>query len=309
MGIALDRFYLHPPPTPNSPHGLVRARRPAGPNAAQPAVDFADDLADAKADAIYRAWHRHCGAEGSPAQALGACSPLLDEDTPEDRTLLALYGGELKVFWTTSERHPTYLQIGPGEDEAAFWRWLDDCLSERRLASLHRPARRICVRLLTEAELRLVDAPLLLVEDVDWLTAEEFDHLHRRGGLAELIAGLDPQLTRLPPAEIRAAKLSLVQRALADDHRREDRRSAAFRTSELARLDADAAGAEIERLSRTIVPGDDHRGIGWALAYALHILREWPGRPPLIAQLRERSGAYLEVLFRELEGLSSDEAQ
>ncbi len=304
MGIALDRFYLYPPPTPTSPHGLVRARRPAGPNAAQPAVDFADDLADAKADAIYRAWHRQRGAEGSPAEALGTCSPLLDGDTPEDRPLLALHGGELELFWTASERRPTQLQIGPGEDEAAFWRWLDDCLSERRLAELKRPALRVRVRLLTEAELRLVDAPLLLVEDVDWLTAEEFDHLHRRGGLAELIAGLDPQLTRLPAAELRAAKLSLVQRALADDHRRGDRRAAAFRASELARLDADAAGAEIDRLSRQIQPADDQRGIGWALAYALHHLRDWPGRPPLLAQLRARSGAFREVLFRELEGLA-----
>ncbi len=300
MGIALDRFYLYPPDRPGSPHVLVRTLRPAGPNAAQPAVDFADDLADAKANALYRAWRRTRGAGGSPPEPLGSASSHLDESCVEDRPLLAHHGHEVELWWTSSTRRPSFLQIGPGVDEAAFWSWLGESLSDRRLADLSRPAAKIRARLLTEAELRFVDAPLLLVEDVDWLTAEEFDDLHRGGGLERLLAGIEPRLAQISKAEVNAVKLSLVERALADDLRRCDRRAAAFRASELARFDANAAGELIERLCRELTASDDRRGIAWALAYALHGLLAWPGRSSLLSRLGERGGSFVELLMGKL---------
>ena len=302
--MAIDNFYLYPPSTPSSPHVLVRTRRPAGPNAAQPAVDFADDLADAKADALHRAWHASTGAEGSPPEVLGQASPDLDDTCPDDRALLAVLGGEIDLFWTASQRHPTHLQVGTSVDEDGFWRWLDEFVSDRRLAELQRPATRIRARLLTEAELRFVDAPLLLVEDVDWLTAEEFDDLHRRGGLERLLAGIPPGLTQVPEAETLAVKLSLIEQALTEDHRHGDRRSAAFRASVLARFDPDAAGVLVERMVRESTPDDDLRGIAWALAYALHQLDAWPGRPALLARLRGEGRPLLGALLENLAQLA-----
>ncbi|MEZ4385835.1 MAG: hypothetical protein R3A79_31240 [Nannocystaceae bacterium] len=306
MGVTLHRFYLSPPSVAGSPHLLVRVVRPAAPNAAQPAVDFADDLAQAKAEALQEAWHAAVGGEGPPPAPLGQASPDLDADEPEDRPLLAHHGGELDLWWTPSERHAGLVAIGPGAQEADFWRWLDGFLSEREIAALRRPAQAIRARLVTEAELRFVDAPLLLVDDVDWLTAAEFRRLNRGGGLAEAIAAVPRVLEAVPAEAILAAKRALIERALAADLAAADRRAAAFRASDLARLDPAAALALVARLVDAIEPGDDRRGIAWALAYALALVDPGDARAALLERLETAGGDFAAALLRELRGIVGD---
>ncbi|MCA9662135.1 MAG: hypothetical protein KC486_27605, partial [Myxococcales bacterium] len=151
-------------------------------------------------------------------------------------------------------------------------------------------------------------APLLLVDDVDWLTAEEFDHLHRGGGLEALIAGISATLEAVPEAAIVAAKRRLVERALRADLDAGDRRAAAFRAAEIARLDPPAARALIERLVDELQPGDDRRGIAWALAYALHKLGPSRERRALRGRLAARGGDFVAALLGELRGIEADEA-
>lgn len=282
MGIALQRFYFFPAAAPTQTPLLVRVVRPTAPNAAEPAVEFAEALADAKAGAL--AWA--CSGAAGPPAPLGEFSPYLDEHDPKDAELLAFHGRTLELWWTAEEARPASFAIGPGVDEAAFWDWLaaaeDDDAS---VARLRRPATRIDVRLVTEADARLVDTPLLLVDDVDWLTADEFAHL-ASGGLAALTARPPATRPAVTQAEFRAAKLALVERALAHDLARGDRRSAAFRASELARFDPPAALALIDRLPDALKRKDDRKGIAWALAYALHHLRREPSRADLLERWR-----------------------
>ncbi|MFY0534011.1 hypothetical protein [Nannocystis pusilla] len=56
MGIAHLRFYFFPAAVPTRTPLLVRVVRPTAPNAAEPAVEFAEALADAKAGALAWAW-------------------------------------------------------------------------------------------------------------------------------------------------------------------------------------------------------------------------------------------------------------
>ncbi|MCY1064999.1 hypothetical protein OV090_09525 [Nannocystis sp. RBIL2] len=297
MGIAHQRFYFFPAAAPTLPPLLVRVVRPTAPNAAEPAVEFAEALADAKAGALAWAWS---GAGGPPAP-LGDFSPHLDDQDPQDAELLAFHGRTLELWWTAEELLPASFAIGPGADEEAFWDWLaasrdDDAF----VARLRRPATRIAVRLVTEADARLVDTPLLLVDDVDWLTADEFAHLAHGGGLAALTARPPATSPAVTQAEFRAAKLALVERALAHDLAHGDRRSAAFRASELARFDPPAALALIERLAGSLKRKDDRKGIVWALAYALHRLRREPARADLLERWRAASDALRSDILAEL---------
>ena len=296
MGIELPVLVLYPPPQPGSPWLLARVTRPSAPNAAQPAVDFAEELADAKAHALVRAWlASNFGADLPVPEPIGWCYPALDEDL-EGHPLVGFTGSEFDLWWTASVRHPSSLEIGPGVDEAAFWAWLDQAISDRELADLRRPAERIRVRLLTEADARLVEHPLLLVDDVDWLSAEEFAHLHRGGGLEAELAELLPMQPAVTEQEVHAVKLGMVRRALAGDLEQDDRRAAAFRCSDLAKYDPDAALAMIERLAIETSDEDDRKGITWALAYALKRLRGLAQCEALIERWRAAEGLRAEVL-------------
>lgn len=302
MGIAHDRFYFYPAAAPTLPALLVRVVRPTAPNAAEPAVEFAEALADAKAEALAWAW-TDAGEAGPPAP-LGDFSPYLDEESPEDAELLAFHGRALELWWTMEEQRPAAFAIGPGADEGAFWEWLAAALDDDAFVGrLRRPATPIRVRLVTEADARLVDTPLLLVDDVDWLTAEEFDRLYD-GGLAALTARPPATSPAVTEAEFRAVKLGLVERALAHDFARGDRRSAAFRASVLARFDPPAALALIERLAGSLKRGDDRKGITWALAYALHHLRREPGCAGLLERWRAASDRLRSDVLAELERLA-----
>lgn len=310
MGIALERFYLYPPIGAASPALLIRTLRPAAPNAAQPAVDYADDLADAKADLIVRSWMAASGVDEPRAPApIGECSPLLDADAPEERALLAFHGGELELWWTFDEARPYCIEIGPGDgDEPAFWRWLDESVDDRAGARLRRPATRLRVRLITEADVGLVDEPLLLVEELDWMTSEEFDRCHRRGGLAAMTSAPRPTTPDATEEEHRRVKLALVERALADDLAHEDRRAAAFRCGELARFDPSAALSLVERLSASARAGDDLEGIAWALGYGLHHLRGAPGQLELVARWRAQATTLQRAVLAKLDELDDLDA-
>ncbi|WP_434425227.1 hypothetical protein [Nannocystis pusilla] len=298
MGIAHDRFYFFPAAAPTLAPLLVRVVRPTAPNAAEPAVEFAEALADAKAGALAWAWSG--AGEAGPPAPLGDFCPYLDDQDPTDAELLAFHGRTLELWWTAEEQRPDSFAIGPGADEETFWDWLaasrDD---DDFVARLRRPAVRIHVRLVTEADARLVDTPLLLVDDVDWLTADEFARL-AGGGLAALTARPPATSPAVTQAEFRAAKLALVERALAHDLARGDRRSAAFRASELARFDPPAALALIERLPGSLKRKDDRKGIVWALAYALHRLRREPARAGLLERWRAASDAVRSDILAEL---------
>jgi hypothetical protein len=299
MGIAHDRFYFYPAAAASDTALLVRVVRPTAPNAAEPAVDFAEALADAKAQALAWAW----SGAARPSAPLGDFCPYLDATSPEDAALLAFHGRELELWWTAVEEHPDAFALGPGADEEAFWDWLAASLDDDAfVARLRRPAAPMRVRLVTEADARLVDTPLLLVDDVDWLTGEEFERLYH-GGLAALLA--EPPATRpvVTEAEFRAVKLGLVERALAHDFARGDRRSAAFRVKELARFDPPAALASIERLADSLRWRDDRKGITWALAYALHGLRGEPGRAALLERWRTASDRLRRDVLAELDEL------
>lgn len=308
MGIDLTRFYLYPAAAPMELPLLVRVIRPAAPNAAQPAVDFAEALAEAKAEALAWAVRVAAGAgEARPPAPLGVATSHFDEEAAAEREALAFHGRVLDLWWTAEVRWPDILAIGPGGDEAEFWRWLEEAMSERELARLRRPAAPIRVQMVTEADARLVDAPLLLIDDVDWLTAEEFDHLHRGGGLAALTArpfATEPTVTE---GEVIAVKRRLVERALAGDLEADDRRAAAFRASDLARYDPPAALALIDRLAGSLADDDDRRGIAWALAYALDRLGGAPGQAALLSRWRAAPDPFREAVLAELAGLALDD--
>ncbi|MCY1060633.1 hypothetical protein [Nannocystis sp. SCPEA4] len=296
MGIAHARFYFYPATAATRIPLLVRVVRPTAPSAAEPAVEFAEALADAKAGALAWAW----SGEAGPPTPLGDFYPNLDGEDPKDAELLAFHGRTLELWWTAEEQRPASFAIGPGADEEAFWDWLaasrdDDAF----VARLRRPATRIHVRLVTEADARLVDTPLLLVDDVDWLTADEFARL-ASGGLAVLTARPPATTPAVTQAEFRAAKLALVERALAHDLAHGDRRSAAFRASELARFDPLAALALIERLPGSLKRHDDRKSIVWALAYALHRLRREPARADLLERWRAASDSLRSDVLAEL---------
>ncbi len=308
MGITLTRFVLYPSDQAGSPYLLARVIRPAAPNFAQPAVDFAEDLADAKAHALVRAYLVATSAESARQvpEAIGTASLDVDEPSLAEHPLNGLHGSEFEVWWTASHKRPTRLAIGPshgdGQAEAEFWRWLDESVSDRQLAEFRRPAERIRVRLITEADVRLVDHPLLLVEDLDWLSAEEFSYLHRDGGLEAELADVLATHPVVTAKDIWAVKLGLVRRALASDLSCADRRTAAFRCSDLARFDPDATIVLIEELAAAVDGDDDRSGIVWALAYALHSLRGRAECEALIERWRARDGLAAEVLA-ELAGL------
>ncbi len=306
MGITLHRFYLYPPPSPSLPSPLVRVLRPAAPNAAQPAVDYADSLADAKADLLVRSWLAAAGeTRASPPAPLGSFTPYLDEDCAEDRALLAFHGHELDLWWTADEARPSHVAIGPGGDEDMFWRWLDESVDDPMIERLRRPAAPLRVRLLTEADARLIDHPLLIVEDVDWMTAEEFDRWHRGGELTTVTATPLPTQPPVTERELRLAKLALVERAMRAELDANDRRAASFRCSQLARFDPAAALRTVEHLEARVTLGDDRRGIAWALAYALHQLRDAPAQAELVTRWRARPSSFRKKILAELEKLSA----
>ncbi len=315
MGIAIERFYLYsspspsPSPSPSSSSSLtliVRVLRPSAPNAAQPAVDFADALADAKADLLVRSWLAAAGLrDGSTPAPLGTFSPYLDQECAEDRALLEFHGRELDLWWTAEEARPSRVAFGPGGDEEMFWRWLDEAVDDLRLERLRRPATPLRARLLTEADARLVDRPLLLIEDVDWMTAAEFERWHRGGELEAVTAGSLPMEPRVTKRELRLAKLALVERALRADLNADDRRAASFRCSQLGRFDPAAALRLIEHLETRVTDRDDRRGIAWALAYALHQLRETPERAELVSRWRARPSELRAMILKQLDELSA----
>lgn len=299
MGIAHDRFYFFPAATPGAIALLVRVVRPSAPNAAEPAVEFAEKLADAKAQAL--AWA--CSGTARPPVPLGDFGPYLDGTSPTDAALLAFHGRELELWFTAMEARPDALAMGPGGDEEAFWDWLEASLDDDAfVARLRRPATSMRVRLVTEADARLIDTPLLLIDDVDWLTGEEFARLDD-GGLAELTAKPPATSPTVTEAEFRAVKLGLVERALADDFKRGDRRAAAFRVKELGRFDPPAALASIERIAGSLKWRDDRKSITWALAYALHGLRGEPGRAALLERWQAASDGLRRDVLAELDKL------
>ncbi|MCB9569598.1 MAG: hypothetical protein H6710_20675 [Myxococcales bacterium] len=305
MGIALERFYLFPAAAPSVPALLVRVIRPSAPNAAQPAVDLADALADAKAGALAWAWLTAAGIElERPPAPLGDFSPTLDPRDAGDRDLLAEHGRPLELWWTEDAAHPGVLAIGPGADEAAFWGWLAEILEERELARLRRPAAPIRVQLITEADARLVDHPRLLVDDVEWLSHQDYVWLWREGGLEAALARPLPTTPPVDAAELRAVKRRLVGDALARDLAADDRRAAAFRASDLATLDPPAALALIERLAAATPAEDDVDDLAWALAYALRLLDGAPGQAALIERWRGDPSALQEAALAELSELA-----
>ncbi len=268
MGMCVDRFHLYRRPLATPRWLLVRVTRPAAPGAAQPAVDFANDLADAIANKI-------AGTIDLDAEHVGSFVPLLADEEPVDQCLLSLHGRPLVLWWTRHADKPERIACGPTDSEGDFWNWLDEFVDDRTLASYRRPAQRIEATLATQADFDWSGRELLLVDDVDWLTAEEFDWLHRRDGLAELLEA--PLVSQ--PASLerwRTWKLDLLHRALADDDARDDRRSAAFRCIELTRYDPDGALERVLKIAATTVASDDVRGIAYALASALVRLESRP---------------------------------
>jgi hypothetical protein len=161
-----------------------------------------------------------------------------------------------------------------------------------------RPAERVRVCLITEADARLVDHPLLLVDDVDWLRADEFQQLHRRGGLEAELAERLPCEPAVTAQELHAVKLGLVERALADDFADDDRRRAAFRCGDLARYDPEAALAAAEQIVAALREDDDHDGIAAAFAYLLDEQRGRPSCEALIERWRSQGGLRADVLDR-----------
>lgn len=282
IGIALDLFYFFPAVGPTSPALLVRVVRPTAANYDGPAVDFADALAEAKAGAL--AWAFRPGER--PPAPLGVFAPALSDEYPEDAELLTTHGGERELWWAEEEQRPSNFAILPATDEGEFWEWVAAaCHEDAMVARLRRPATKIAVRLVTEADVRLVDTPLLLIEDVEWLTGKEFDQLHD-SGLAALTARPPATSPPVTEAEFRAVKLGFVERAVAGDLARGDRRRAAFRTIDLARFDPPAALALIERVAGSARLWDDREGIAAGLAHGLYHLRRAPGRAELLERWR-----------------------
>jgi hypothetical protein len=296
MGIELRYFVLYPPPRPDSPWLLARVIRPSAPNSSEPAIDFAEALAHLKANALVRAWLASVGdSPGSVPTAIGHSS--WDPDATSEHPINAFLGSELEVWWTCSNANPASLAIAPARDEAEFWRWIDGQARNRNdsAVDLRRPAERVRVRLLTEADARLVDHPLLLVEDLDWLSEAQFEQLDRHRGLeAELkeVLAMQPIVT---PEEMVEAKAELLEAALehADLH------LAAFLCIDLARFDPDAAMEWIQILTAEAdedADDDDGPYIPDAFASALHALRGHPECEALIERWQGADGLPAEIL-------------
>jgi hypothetical protein len=237
MGIELTYFVLYPPPRPDSPWPLARVIRPSAPNAFEKALDFAEALAYAKANALVRAWLASVGdAPDSTPVPIGSSSWVPESAYP-GHPINAFLGSELDVWWTRTNANPASLAIGPAGDEADFWRFLEGQARDGSADDLRRPAERIRVRLITEADARLVDHPLLLVEDLNWLSQAQFEQLDRHHGLEAELAELLATQPVVTPEEVAKVKADLVDAAFehADLH------SAAFLCSDLARFDPDDA--------------------------------------------------------------------
>lgn len=296
IGVSLDLFYFFPAVAPTSPALLVRVVRPTAPNYDGPAVDLADALAEAKAGAL--AWALR-GGERPPAP-LGAFAPLLSGESPEDAALLTTHGGERELWWSEEAQRPSNFAIGPATDEEDFWARVSGAShDDATVGRLRRPATKITVRLVTEADARLVDTPPVLVEDVAWLTGKEWAQLHD-GGLAAFKARPPATSPPVTEAELRAVKLGFVERAVADDLARGDRRMAAFRASDLGRYDPPAALALIERVAGSVRLWDDRNDIAWGLAYGLYSLRRAPGRADLLERWRGARDRVRRVALAEL---------
>lgn len=283
VGMCLDRFFLVRVEQP--PWLCIRVVRPAAPNAAQPAVDFACDLAEAKAKKIV-------DTIAPGGEIVGDFSPLLDADCEADRQLLGHHGCQLSLWWTRRHRYHDALAFAPVPSEEAFWSWLDEFEDTKRYI---RPATQVAARLVTEAEFDWRGRELLLMDDVDWLTAEEFDDLHRRGGLARLLAG-ELEARPMSPESWRLAKLQLLNRALAADNAHNDRRAAAFRCIELSGYDSAAALDTIDRIIVSTTNSDDLKGIAYALGTALERMVDNPRAKSMYEQL----GASTEPLPRQI---------
>lgn len=292
MGIDLTYFVLYPPSRPGAPWPLARVIRPSAPNSVEPALDFAEALASAKAHALVRAWLASIGElSSSVAEPIG-CSAWNIDTSFAEHPIHAFLGGEFDVWWARSNKNPADLAIGPARDEADFWRWIDDETRGRTPADLRHPAERVRVRLLTEADARLVDHPLLLVEDLDWLSREQFEYLDGQRGLeTELTEALAvrPVVT---PEEIGEAKADLIDAAIGES----DLHTAAFLCIDLARFHPDAAIEWIEALAEELDDTDsEHEYVPGALARALHSLRGQPACEALIEHWRD-SGLAAKIL-------------
>lgn len=302
--VVCDRFYLFPAVAPTRPALLVRVALPRARNSDEMGVELVEALARAKAEALAWAWSP--SGTGPPAP-IGYFAPYLSEECPEDAPLLTFHGGELELWstaeewWTAVEQRPAAFVIGPGAHEDEFWEWVAGAFDDDGwVAWLRRPARKIAVRLVTEADARLVDTPLLLIDDVDWLTGEEFGRLSQ-GGLTALTARPPARSPAVTEAEFRAVKLGFVERAIADALARGDRWAAAFRSSELAGFDPPAALALIERLAGSVKLWDERHGIARGLAYALHRMRREPGGAELLERWRAAPDRLRSEVLAELE--------
>jgi hypothetical protein len=293
MGIELTYFVLFPPPQLDSPWPLARVIRPSAPNASEPALDFAEALAHAKANALVRAWLVSVGESPSSVPApIGYSS--WDPDASPEHPIHAFLGGELELWWARSNTNPASLAIGPACDEADFWRWIDRTRAGSSV-DLRHPAERVRVRLLTEADARLVDHPLLLVEDLDWLTSKQFEQLDRHRGLETELAEVLAMQPVVTPQEFAAVKAELIEAALGHG----DLHSAAFLCSDLARFDPDSAIEWIGILTDEAAEEDEEDGPSYmheGFASALHALRGHPACEALIESWQGADGLPAEIL-------------
>ncbi len=292
MGIALTYFVLYPPPRPGSPWPLARVIRPSAPDSSDPAIDFAEALAHGKANALARAWLASNGDSPDVVEAMGVSSWEIDASF-EQHPIASFHGSEFDVWWTRSSVSPSRLAIAPALDEAEFWRRIADENSARELGELRRPAERIRVRLLTEADARLVDHPHVLAEDLDWVSEARFGDPDPFRGLAAELAGVLAMHPIVTEEEIDAAKAELIEDAI----RQTDLHTGAFLCCDLARFDSDAAIEWIEALAEAIRVDDrEHERVPAALASVLFALRGLPACEALIESWQGADGPAAQVL-------------
>lgn len=293
MGIALTYFVLYPPPRPGSPWPLARVIRPSAPGSSEDAIDFAEALAHGKANALVRAWHASNGdSPDAVVEAMGVSSWEIDASF-DQHPITSFHGSEFDVWWTRSSVSPNRLAIAPALDEAEFWRRIADENSARELAELRRPAERIRVRLLTEADARLVDHPHVLAEDLDWVSEARFGDPDPFRGLAAELAGVLAMQPIVTEEEIIEAKAELIEDAI----RQTDLHSGAFLCCDLARFDPEAAVEWIEILAEAIRVGDrEHEHVPSAIASVLVALRGLPECEALIESWRGADGPVAQVL-------------
>jgi len=206
---------------------LVRSTVPAAPNPDGGAVDFARKLGAVRGESLLRSWLAHTN---QPAQwtDLGQVFLVDTEDLEED-----LHGQRAVALWAACDPDRDRWIAGRADSEDAFWALAEE--ERARIERYRRPATLLSAWMLTEADYRMVDAPLAGVDETGWMTGEEITRWCHNSGVDALRERVWPPSPDLTAEEHGAPALARLLAVVDDALAASSWRFAAFELLTLVR--------------------------------------------------------------------------